>query len=76
MAAGAYVAALMLMLSGALAASVSEESWGPVALGAGTLCLGFGGMAAVFWGAEKGDYRMVAAGAAAAAGSAAIILAA
>ena len=75
MLAGAYVAALMLLLSGALAAAVSEESWGPVALGAGTLCLGFGGMAAVFWGAEKGDYRIAAAGAAAAAAAAVLILA-
>lgn len=73
--AAAYVAALVLLLSGIVALSVLEESWSSVALGAGTLVLGLAGMIAVFRGVEKNDYRIVGAGAAATAVTAALILA-
>lgn len=72
--AAAYVAALVLLLSGAVALSVLEESWSSVMLGAGTLVLGLAGMITVLRGIEKNDYKIIGAGAAATAIAALLIL--
>lgn len=73
--AAAYVLALALLLSGAVAAAALSEPWSPVALGAGTLLLGLAGMIALLGGIEKGDRRTTAAGAIATAAAVALVLA-
>ena len=76
--ASAYIAAMVVMLSGTFAPAARDTPWGPALAGVGILALAAAGMAVVFFGLRSGRRRVsvvsAAAGVALVAGAAWLVL--
>ena len=56
--ASAYIAAMVVMLSGTFAPAARDTPWGPALAGVGILALAVAGTAAIFFGLRSGRRRI------------------